>query len=865
MEVKKKYLYLIRSIYLCMLTAYTILREVIPLRFIIGSGVLSYAFFFIGLILVATNIWLDRDHTTKANVGLFIAFIAVCIISTLINFKYDFISNVRAIGWTCLFFFLLYPTGFHSKVNNNREVNGICITAIITFSILVFISLPMYFFDVDYTYLNENIIGTESSQGFSNAFVRLWGVFGDPNTAAVYAFVALIMGVYLFRKYKKLWVRILLVISWVLTVLFVVLSGSRTAKWFILVVCGFAAFYIAVTLIKGKKLKKVTLSCISCALAVVIAYGAFVGLSHALPQVKKGVKTVCGTSITTFVHSAYDGLYKVGGVEVTSGFLSEDNGNNGGNQDGSGGGQGGNGGSLTRPDVQEKGDISNGRFEIWLAALELYTFAPIFGVSPRGAAAFGAVHLPDNNISLYEYSMHNTLLEVLTGTGAIGLILILAILLNALIIIVKRTLKKPFSLNFVSYSSGLLLLLCSSMLLSDLFFSLTFGGLAFWLALGLINGEDKYVLPEEIVAENVDGKKRILIYGPKDPVGGVEKIVLEYVKNIIATHKDVSFDFLMYGKNFSLEKELTDLGCRVIYLPSRFRHYFKYKKAIEEVFANNRYIAVWGNYSGLTNIDLLVFAKKYYIPVRIAHSHGSRLYWGSKIMKYVVFILHYYNKLWLSDYATSYWACSDLAGEFMFPKKVQEKVEMIYNAVDTEKFYPDKVKGNEIRATLNIDNDDIVKNQFFLLKVIKEAVLINPKAKLLLVGDGELREQIEQEIVNLNLSENVIYLGERKDVPELLRAMDVFVLTSFAEGLSVSAVEAQACGLPCVLPTSVSTETDIIGLVEFIPLDKPIKFWAERILASAKLKAENVKEKISDNGYDIHRAAERVYQSFCNI
>lgn len=525
--------------------------------------------------------------------------------------------------------------------------------------------------------------------------------------------------------------------------------------------------------------------------------------------------------------------------------------------------------------MQEKGDISNGRFEIWLTALELYTFAPIFGVSPRGASAFGAAHLSDKDISLYQYSMHNTLLEVLTGTGAIGLILILAILLNTLIIIVKRTLKKPFSLNFVSYSSGLLLLLCSSMLLSDLFFNLTFGGLAFWLALGLINGDDKYVLPEEIVAENVDDKKRILVYGLKDPFGGIEKIVLDYVKNITATHKDVSFDFLVYGKNFSLEKELTDLGCRVIYLPSRFRHYFKYKKAIEEVFANNRYIAVWGNYGGLTNIDLLVFAKKYYVPVRIAHSHTSRLPWKNLLTKYIVIFMHYYNKLFVKDFATNFWTCSNLAGEFMFPKSVQEEVEMIYNAVDTEKFYPDKVKGNEIRARLNINNDDIVighigrmcyqKNQLVLLGVMAEIVKKAPNAKLLMIGDGELRNQLELETNKLNIKNNVLFLGQRADIPDLLRAMDVFVLTSRFEGLAVSAVEAQACGLPCVLPTSVSIETDIIGLVEFIPLDKPYEFWAERILESAKLKAENVKEKISDNGYDIHRAAERVYRSFCNI
>ena len=314
------------------------------------------------------------------------------------------------------------------------------------------------------------------------------------------------------------------------------------------------------------------------------------------------------------------------------------------------------------------------------------------------------------------------------------------------------------------------------------------------------------------------------------------------------------------------------IGCRVIYLPSRVKHYYRYKKRLKKVMMNTPYLAVWGNYSGLTNIDLMVYGKLYGVPMRIAHSHGSQLYWGSWFMKYVVFILHYMNKMRLCKYATHYWTCSSVSGRFMFSKNIWKKMTVIPNGVDINKFRYNAQIRDEVRKEFEFASDDIVvghvarlcevKNQHYLLKIFKEIVKQEPLAKCLLVGDGELRKELEETIKELQITRNVIMTGERSDIPRILNAMDVFVLTSMSEGLSVSAVEAQAVGLPCVLPMTVSRENDITGRVTFVSLDAGEEIWAKTIIDSARKGFKDTKIDIIEKGFDIISSSECLYRYF---
>lgn len=364
---------------------------------------------------------------------------------------------------------------------------------------------------------------------------------------------------------------------------------------------------------------------------------------------------------------------------------------------------------------------------------------------------------------------------------------------------------------------------------------------------------------------------RVLVYGLKDPVGGVEKVVMEYARRMAKDHP-VSFDFVIFTEGFSLEKVMLDMGFRVFYAPSRKNDYAGYKRFMEGLFQENRYVAVWGNYSGLTNIDLLVLAKKYGVPVRAAHSHVSRLYWGSPVMKYVVHFLHYGNRLRLSSFATHYFACSAVARDFMFPKALRGKTTLIHNAIDTDVFCPNIAVRKQVREELGLQDDTLVvghvarmcevKNQGFLLEVMAQLFKKHPNARLLFVGEGELWEVLKSKARDLQIRDKVIFTGNRTDVARLLQAMDVFVLTSLSEGLSLSSVEAQACGVPCVLPTSVSVETDITGGVRFVALEDGTEQWADAIVQTAKSRIASPAEKLAAKGYDMRSAARKLYYKF---
>lgn len=856
---KQQILNTVSCVYLCAIIVYTLLREIVVLDKFIGNPLLSYAFFGIGFLIIGAKWIYDRAFFQIRNIWILIGFLAVCAISSVLNFRFELVSNVKAIGWMSIFFLLVYPSGYRCAVHKSREMNAVFVTAVITMWVLVALSLPMYFCDIDYTFYKES--GALTNQGFSQQYLRLWGLFQDANCAAVYCCVTLIITMYLFRKTHKIVARILLAIAALSMVMYIVLTGSRTVQLVATIVGAWAALYSSFTRIAAKAFKRYALSVLCCALAAAVLHFAFVGIRFSLPYVKYGVVSISNGNVINSIHSAYDCVYRFGDVNVVDGFLVEGDLPADGENELE---------ILDRTDLEGKEDISNGRFTKWSDAIKIFSESPIFGVSPRGISAFGKVHQPDTNIAKYGYSTHNFFLEILTGTGVVGFAVALFILLKTASSILKITFNKRFSKGMLLMSSTVLMLVGASFFESDLFFILTFGGLIFWLMLGNIARLDTNKDIEDPAESGSDRTPAVLVYGLKDPAGGVEKIVLEYVRNITKQH-NIRFDFLVFGENFSKENEIDEMGCRVIYMPSRKADMRGYKRKMNTLFSQNDYCAVWGNYSGLTNIDILTFAKSHNIPIRIAHSHVSRLYWGSRLMKYVVFILHHYNKLRLAGYVTHYWACSEVSKKFMFPKSAQDLTTLVNNAVDTTVFCPDEADREATRKSLGVDDNIVVghvarmcdvKNQTFLLKVVSEAVKLDPKVKLLFVGDGELNEQLHNEAENLGINDSVIFTGARTNVPSLLRAMDVFVLTSLSEGLSVSAVEAQSSGLPCVLSSAVSPDTDISGNVKFIELSKGEHEWAEAVLQLAQKPVSAPGQRIAESGYDIAEQSQKLFFEF---
>jgi glycosyltransferase involved in cell wall biosynthesis len=114
----------------------------------------------------------------------------------------------------------------------------------------------------------------------------------------------------------------------------------------------------------------------------------------------------------------------------------------------------------------------------------------------------------------------------------------------------------------------------------------------------------------------------------------------------------------------------------------------------------------------------------------------------------------------------------------------------------------------------------------------------------LLIGDGSLRSDIEQKVVQMGLSDRVTFAGNRSDVPRLmLKAVDVFLFPSLHEGLGLVLIEAQAAGLPCIFSDVVPEEADLVRpLLQRISLSKSASIWAEAV-RSAKSDASAISQR----------------------
>jgi len=157
------------------------------------------------------------------------------------------------------------------------------------------------------------------------------------------------------------------------------------------------------------------------------------------------------------------------------------------------------------------------------------------------------------------------------------------------------------------------------------------------------------------------------------------------------------------------------------------------------------------------------------------------------------------------------------------------------------------------------------KNHNFLIDIFYEIIKINKKSKLILIGTGELENEIKEKVESLSLKEKVIFLGARADVNKIMQAMDVFILPSLFEGLPVVGVEAQASGLPCIISDTVSKDVKITDSVLQISLSLPPEEWGKKLIDFYEtFERKDMTEAITSAGYDIISVVKKLEQLYKN-
>lgn len=340
--------------------------------------------------------------------------------------------------------------------------------------------------------------------------------------------------------------------------------------------------------------------------------------------------------------------------------------------------------------------------------------------------------------------------------------------------------------------------------------------------------------------------------------GGSETMIMNLYRKI--NREKIQFDFMVHTeKKFDYDDEIQALGGRIYRVP-KFNglNFREYSKAWEHFFSEHKEHKIVHGHIGSSAAIYLKIAKKHG-RFAIAHSHNTKD--SSRSVRSYLWRVYSYPTRYVADY---FFACSKQAGIDRYGKKaIENNFTVLNNAIDSALYqYSPEVRRNK-RIELNIEKSFIIghigrfeyqKNHEFLISVFHEIHKRKDNAVLMLIGDGTLKPDITRQVSKLGISDSVLFLGVRDDVPDLMQAMDVFVFPSHYEGLGIVTIEAQAAGLHTICSDVLPDEAAVTQLLEPCSLEKGPKFWASTILKySNGYDRSDMKEEICEVGYDIYQ------------
>ena len=345
--------------------------------------------------------------------------------------------------------------------------------------------------------------------------------------------------------------------------------------------------------------------------------------------------------------------------------------------------------------------------------------------------------------------------------------------------------------------------------------------------------------------------------------GGVESVVMNYYRHIDRTK--IQFDFICDEDSTNIPyDEIKSLGGKVILIPP-YQKILKYHKELKKVLYNGSYEIVHSHINTLSVFPLKA-AKEVGVTVRVAHSHSTtnKTEWKKNLLKS---ILKPFSKI----YATHYFACTGHAGRWLFGNKTFNKGEVfiLNNAIDISKFkYNIKIRELK-REELGVSDDVLVvghigrfvqqKNHHYVIDVFNEVYKYNKNSILVLIGQGPLKEEIENKVNDLGLIDVVKFLGQREDVHEWYQAFDTFLFPSIYEGLGMVAIEAQCAGCYCLVSTEVQSVAKVTDNIKFLELSLERKKWAECLLEKIPSRgSKNYELEVFKHGYDIKTEVEKL-------
>ena len=340
---------------------------------------------------------------------------------------------------------------------------------------------------------------------------------------------------------------------------------------------------------------------------------------------------------------------------------------------------------------------------------------------------------------------------------------------------------------------------------------------------------------------------------------GIETMLMNYYRKI--DKNEIQFDFLCNKAEIGeYEDEIRLLGGRIYRTPGlnpfKFHSYLVYMKRL---FAEHPEWNIIHAHNDAFVAYSLFAAKCNNIPVRISHVHCASFPRTYKLP------LAIFCRAMIPFCCTHKWACGIKAGVFYYGKNVVNDPEFHVhnNAIDVSMYKYNEEKRECIRKKYSLDRCKVIghigrfdyqKNHDFLIDVFADIEKKDPSARLMLLGEGHLKNKVKEKVKRLGLEDKVIFTGSVSNTNDFYQAFDVFVMPSRWEGLPVTALEAQTADLPCVFADSITKEVNILQTNKFLSLKAPISIWSDIILMTISnhlARVDRCKE-ITDAGYNIN-------------
>lgn len=359
------------------------------------------------------------------------------------------------------------------------------------------------------------------------------------------------------------------------------------------------------------------------------------------------------------------------------------------------------------------------------------------------------------------------------------------------------------------------------------------------------------------------GKIKVLMVLGNTRRGGTQAFIMNVLRNI---------DFNKFQVDFAINNdfeggwgpEMRALGCNIYIMPV-FKVYnlFGFKRAWNDFLKGHHYDIIHGHTTNSAGIYLAIARGYGCKTIAHVHSTGFRGNVIERIMKYL------FSKLAKKN--ADYWfACSPKAAQMLYGSAytVYPNYYEIPNAIDVPRFRFKQIIRESIRISLGVNGNTFLcghvgtfstpKNHTFIIDIFAEILKRESNAKLLLIGEGDLKEPMIEKAKKMGILEKIIFRQNLGNVNEYLMAMDLFIFPSLFEGFGMASLEAQATGLNVIQSDVIPKETLLTNCVSTLSLSESASEWAETGLAMMTQDRNAINKVVESTKYNLCETIELI-------